>query len=109
MMSPIGACLCPWAPSGRASLADRWQVVCPAAAADAQPASDVKIERPAPWYSMVGFAFGTFPDSIKNFAWDLFVLFLYTQVLGLSGTLTGLALLIAHERSQRISPSGLNL
>ncbi|MEM6935092.1 MAG: MFS transporter [Pseudomonadota bacterium] len=65
------------------------------AAADAQPASDVKIERPAPWYSMVGFAFGTFPDSIKNFAWDLFVLFLYTQVLGLSGTLTGLALLIA--------------
>ena len=53
------------------------------------------LERKASWTAMAGFGFGTIPDSIKNFAWDLFILFLYTQVYGLSGTLTGLALLIA--------------
>lgn len=55
----------------------------------------VALERRAPWHTMLSYAAGTVPDSIKNFAWDLFVLFLYTQVHGLSGTLTGLALLIA--------------
>jgi Na+/melibiose symporter-like transporter len=55
----------------------------------------MKLERKAPLHTMVAFGFGTIPDSIKNFAWDLFILFLYTQVYGLSGTLTGLALLIA--------------
>lgn len=44
---------------------------------------------------MVAYGVGSVPDSIKNFAWDLFILFLYTQVFGLSGTLTGLALLVA--------------
>jgi len=55
----------------------------------------MRLERKTPWYTMVAFGVGTIPDSIKNFAWDLFILFLYTQVYGLSGTLTGLALLIA--------------
>jgi Na+/melibiose symporter-like transporter len=55
----------------------------------------MKLERKAPWYTMAAFGVGSIPDSIKNFAWDLFILFLYTQVYGLSGTLTGLALLIA--------------
>ncbi len=63
----------------------------------AQPvqSDNMNIERQTPWYTMAAFGVGTIPDSIKNFAWDLFVLFLYTQVHGLSGTLTGLALLIA--------------
>ncbi len=55
----------------------------------------MSLERKAPWYTMAAFGFGSVPDSIKNFAWDLFILFLYTQVYGLSGTLTGFALLIA--------------
>jgi len=55
----------------------------------------MSLESRLPWYNKAGYAAGNFPDDIKNFAWDLFVLFLYTQVYGLSGTLTGLALLIA--------------
>lgn len=57
--------------------------------------ADKSLELQTPWYTMAAFGFGTLPDSMKNFAWDLFVLFLYTQVFGLSGTLTGVALLIA--------------
>ena len=37
---------------------------------------------------------GSAPETIKNTAWDLFVLFYYTQVIGLSGSLIGLALAI---------------
>ncbi len=57
--------------------------------------ADLNIEQQTPWYTMAAFGVGTIPDSIKNYSWDLFVLFLYTQVPGLSGTLTGFALLIA--------------
>jgi GPH family glycoside/pentoside/hexuronide:cation symporter len=57
--------------------------------------ADLNIEQKTPWYTMAAWGVGTLPDSIKNYAWDLFVLFLYTQVHGLSGTLTGFALLIA--------------
>lgn len=55
----------------------------------------MNLERQASWPAMISYGVGVIPDNIKNFAWDLFILFLYTQVLGLSGTLTGLALLIA--------------
>ena len=55
----------------------------------------MSLEYRLPWYNKAGYAAGHIPDDIKNFAWDLFVLFLYTQVYGLSGTLTGLAILIA--------------
>ena len=37
---------------------------------------------------------GSAPETIKNTAWDLFLLFYYTQVVGLSGTLIGAALAI---------------
>ncbi|HEY4545445.1 MAG TPA: MFS transporter [Pedomonas sp.] len=42
----------------------------------------------------VRFAFGAgaIPETLKNVAWDMFVLFYFTQVLGLSGTLAGLAI-----------------
>ncbi|WP_446830121.1 MFS transporter [Candidatus Foliamicus sp.] len=53
------------------------------------------LELKTPWYTMAFYGCGGLPDSIKNYSWDLFVLFLYTQVHGLSGTLTGIALLIA--------------
>ena len=65
------------------------------APADLRQANKKNLELQTPWYTMAAFGFGTLPDSIKNFAWDLFVLFLYTQVFGLSGTLTGFAILIA--------------
>jgi Na+/melibiose symporter-like transporter len=37
---------------------------------------------------------GSAPETIKNTGWDLFVLFYYTQVVGLSGSLIGIALAI---------------
>jgi glycoside/pentoside/hexuronide:cation symporter, GPH family len=37
---------------------------------------------------------GSAPEMIKNTSWDLFVLFYYTQVVGLSGSLIGVALAI---------------
>ncbi len=64
-------------------------------AANSPETADLNIEQKVPWYTMVAFGSGTVPDSIKNYSWDLFVLFLYTNVHGLSGTLTGFALLIA--------------
>ena len=64
-------------------------------AANVEAADATRLERRTPWHTLISYGFGGVPDSIKNFAWDLFVLFLYTQVHGLSGTLTGLALLIA--------------
>ena len=38
------------------------------------------LEQQVPWHAKAGYAAGHVPDDIKNFAWDLFVLFLYTQV-----------------------------
>jgi Na+/melibiose symporter-like transporter len=38
---------------------------------------------------------GTSPETIVLIGFELFVLFYYTQILGLSGTLTGIALFIA--------------
>ncbi len=42
-----------------------------------------------------GFLLGSCPESLKNAAWDTFLLFYYTQVLGLSGKLTGLAIAVS--------------
>ncbi len=53
------------------------------------------LEMKTPLSAMAAYGVGGIPDSIKNFSWDLFVLFMYTQVYGLSGTLTGVAILIA--------------
>lgn len=58
-------------------------------------AHTVRIERSVPLWRKVGYGAGSVADSIYFYAWDLLVLFYYTQVLGLSGTLTGLAILIA--------------
>jgi Na+/melibiose symporter-like transporter len=48
---------------------------------------------------------GAMPETLKNSAWDMFVLFYFTQVLGLSGSLAGLAIGIALVVDAVIDPS----
>ena len=43
----------------------------------------------------LAFGFGQLAEGVKNASFNLFLLFFYNQVLGLSGTLAGLALFIA--------------
>jgi Na+/melibiose symporter-like transporter len=43
----------------------------------------------------LAFGLGQMAEGIKNYGFNLFLLFYYTQVLGLSGTLAGAAILIA--------------
>jgi Na+/melibiose symporter-like transporter len=51
------------------------------------------------------FGAGAMPETLKNSAWDMFVLFYFTQVLGLPGTLAGLAIAIALVINAVIDPS----
>jgi GPH family glycoside/pentoside/hexuronide:cation symporter len=51
------------------------------------------------------FGAGAMPEALKNSSWDMFVLFYFTQVLGLSGTLAGLAIGIALVIDAVIDPS----
>lgn len=53
------------------------------------------------------FAFGAggMPETLKNTAWDMFVLFYFTQVLGLSGSLAGLAIAISLVVDSVIDPT----
>lgn len=51
------------------------------------------------------FGAGAMPETLKNIAWDMFVLFYFTQVLGLSGSLAGLAIAIALVVDAVIDPS----
>ncbi len=53
------------------------------------------LERTVPLWRKAAFGSGSIADSIYFYAWDLFVLFYYTQVLGLPGSLTGLAIMIS--------------
>ena len=46
-------------------------------------------------YTKTAFGVGQIAEGVKNTAFSYFLLFFYHQVLGLSGTLTGLALFIA--------------
>jgi Na+/melibiose symporter-like transporter len=55
----------------------------------------VSLERTVPFWRKAGYGAGSIADSIYFYAWDLLVLFYYTQVLGLPGTLTGLAIMVA--------------
>jgi GPH family glycoside/pentoside/hexuronide:cation symporter len=47
------------------------------------------------WRVRLAFALGQFPEGIKSAAFGFLLLFYYNQVLGLSGTLSGLAVFIA--------------
>ena len=46
------------------------------------------------WTTRVAFMACAMPELIKSFAWDAFVLFFYTQVVGLNGFLIGVALAV---------------
>ena len=48
-----------------------------------------------PWRIRLAFGIGQLPEGIKSAAFGFFLLFYYNQVLGLSGTLSGLAIFIA--------------
>jgi len=52
-------------------------------------------ERQTSWRVRLSFGVGAFAEGAKNSAFQTFILFYYTNVLGLSGSLTGIALLIA--------------
>jgi Na+/melibiose symporter-like transporter len=48
-----------------------------------------------PWRLRISYALGQLPEGIKSAAFGFFLLFYYNQVLGLSGTLAGIALFVA--------------
>lgn len=48
-----------------------------------------------PWRVRIAFGIGQLPEGIKSAAFGFFLLFYYNQVLGLSGTLSGVAIFIA--------------
>lgn len=48
---------------------------------------------------------GGVPETLKNASWEMFVLFYFTQVLGMSGTLAGVAIGIALAFNAAIDPS----
>ena len=52
-------------------------------------------DRIVPLSSKLAFGIGQYAEGLKNTAFSLFILFYYNQVLGLSGTLAGMALFIA--------------
>ena len=51
-------------------------------------------ERSLPWSSRVVYGIGKAPDIIKLLSFDSFILFYYSQVLGLPGTLAGLTIFL---------------
>jgi Na+/melibiose symporter-like transporter len=48
-----------------------------------------------PWLTRLAYSLGNVCETILSRSFELFVLFFYTQVLGLSGTLAGAAILVA--------------
>jgi Na+/melibiose symporter-like transporter len=50
---------------------------------------------PVPWRVRLAFGAGQLPEGIKSAAFGFFLLFYYNQVLGLSGTLSGIAIFLA--------------
>ena len=57
--------------------------------------ASVSNDRLVPFSSKFAFGVGQYAEGLKNTAFALFILFYYNQVLGLSGTLAGMALFIA--------------
>ena len=50
---------------------------------------------PVTWRVRIAFGVGQIPEGIKSAAFGFFLLFYYNQVLGLSGTLSGIAIFLA--------------
>jgi Na+/melibiose symporter-like transporter len=53
------------------------------------------IDPRVPWIARIAYAAGNAVETILHRSFELFVLFYYTQVLGLSGTVAGFAILLA--------------
>ena len=53
------------------------------------------LARPVAWSARIAFAVGNVAETILSRSFELFVLFFYTQVHGLSGSLAGAAILLA--------------
>lgn len=61
-----------------------------------EPAGDIATDaEPLPRKTVVAYGVGQIAEGIKNHAFTAYLLFYYTSVLGLSGTLAGAALMIA--------------
>jgi Na+/melibiose symporter-like transporter len=56
---------------------------------------EAKLSEPAGLGSKTGLLLGAAEESLTIVAWETFLLFYYTQIVGLSGTLTGLAVAIS--------------
>lgn len=63
-------------------------------AASVPPVSDALTTRLG-WPTRIAYGIGIAPETWKGAAWDVFILFYYTQVLGVPGTLTGIAIAAA--------------
>jgi len=64
----------------------------------------VVAEKPLNLITRVGWTICSMPDLLKNFVWDAFVLFYYTQLLGLKGSYVGIALLIILTFDALVNP-----
>lgn len=66
-------------------------------AADAAAGSDAPgmLESRVPWGARLAYSLGNACERILGLSFELFVLFFYAQVLGVPGTIAGLALLVA--------------
>lgn len=61
--------------------------------ASAKP--EVSTAERVPWVARLAYSLGNVCEAVLSRAFELFVLFFYTQVLGLSGSIAGIAILLA--------------
>ncbi len=64
------------------------------------PAIDVRV----PWLARLAYALGNAAETVLHRSFELFVLFYYTQVLGVPGTVAGLAILAALVVDAMVDP-----
>ena len=60
-----------------------------------QDARDAVLQAPVPWLARFAYSLGNACETILSRSFELFVLFFYTQIKGVPGTIAGLAILVA--------------
>jgi Na+/melibiose symporter-like transporter len=58
-----------------------------------------------PWTTRITYGLGNAAETVKSYAFETFILFYYTQVLGLSGSLAGIALAIVLIADAIVDPA----
>lgn len=58
-----------------------------------------------PWMTRITYGLGNAAETVKSYAFETFILFYYTQVLGLSGSLAGIALAIVLIADAIVDPA----